>query len=71
MINKTTFIFKIPNFSSGFSSVLDIAGTNTKFKTSKTSEEADYKALLSDWTVTGQDIKNAIIDYDELIEKVG
>lgn len=64
-MNKTTFLFKVPNFLSGMSSVLDIAGVNFKFNTSKTVEEADFKALTSDWLITGQDLQGAMDEFEK------
>lgn len=68
-MNNTTFLFKVPNFLSGMSSVLDIAGVNFKFNTSKTVEDADFMALTSDWLIIGKDLQGAMNEYDNLVLK--
>jgi len=45
---RTDFLFPKRSFWTGFSSVLSIFGEPNKFNTSKSGEEADYKALKSD-----------------------
>ncbi len=58
---RTDFLFPKRNFWTGFSSVLNIFGEDKKFNTSKSGEEADYKALKSDWDMIGEDFKKVII----------
>ncbi|PLB20000.1 MAG: hypothetical protein TRG1_1264 [Flavobacteriaceae bacterium FS1-H7996/R] len=41
-------------------SAFNVFGNYYKFNTSKTSLEADFKAIQSDWGVVGQDIEKAI-----------
>ncbi|MEQ1733108.1 MAG: hypothetical protein ABL940_05510 [Bacteroidia bacterium] len=57
---RTDFLFPKRNFWSGFSSVLNIYGNPNKFNSSKTGEEADCKAIKSDWEMIGEDFKYAI-----------
>ncbi|MEP2689171.1 hypothetical protein [Maribacter dokdonensis] len=59
---KTDFLFPRRSFWTGFSSVLSIFGETNKFNTSKSGEEADYKALKSDWEMIGQDIRKVMSD---------
>ncbi len=54
---RTDFLFPKRNFWTGFSSVLGIFGESNIFNTSKSGEEADYKALKSDWEMIGEDFK--------------
>lgn len=56
---------EIPGFLSGFSRVLDVSATSLIFKTSDTPEEADEKAILSDWEVVGDDIRTAVKRYEQ------
>jgi len=63
---RTDFLFPKRRFWTGFSNVLSIFGEPNKFNTSKSGEEADYKALKSDWEMVGQDIRNVMSDEIKL-----
>ena len=65
---RTDFLFPKRNFWTGFSSVLSIFGDSNKFNTSKTGNEADYKALKSDWEMIGKDFENAMNEDFKLTE---
>ena len=56
---KTDFLFSKCTFWRGVGSVLNVPGNFYEFNTSNTSEEADNKALISDWENVGKDIKDA------------
>lgn len=56
---ETGFLFSKCNFWRGIGSVLNVPGNYYEFNSSKTEEEADNRALTSDWIIVGQDIKNA------------
>jgi len=58
---RTDFLFVNRSFLTGFSSVLNIAGNNKKFNSSKSSEEADLKAIRNDWEMVGEDIRKSIL----------
>ncbi len=47
------------NFIIGLGSVLNIAGNYFDYDVSKTENEADLKALHSDWQNVGNDIKKS------------
>jgi hypothetical protein len=57
---KTDFLFPKTSFVVGIGSIFNVFGNYYKFNTSKTSVEADFKAIESDWGVVGQDIEKAI-----------
>ncbi len=57
--DDTCFLFADPSFLSGFGAVIDIAGTSVVYNESKTGQEADYRALASDWAVVGGHIIHA------------
>lgn len=57
---RTDFLFPKSSFLIGMGSILNINGSYYNFKTSKTATEADFKAVESDWGVTGQDISDSI-----------
>lgn len=57
---RTDFLFPERSFVTGFGSILNIAGEPNKFNASETAEEADIKAIKSDWEIVGQDFKLAL-----------
>lgn len=59
---RTDFLLKERNFWTGFSSILSLFGDSNMFNSSKSGEEADKKALISDWEMVGQDFKKSIRD---------
>jgi hypothetical protein len=56
---KTNILFHRPSFIDGIGSIFDIAGNYYKFNDQKSGEEADRKAIESDWGVVGNDIRQA------------
>ncbi|HEV2485108.1 MAG TPA: hypothetical protein VGT08_06215 [Terracidiphilus sp.] len=61
---KTDFLFAQPSFVAGAARVLDLWGTFDDYNRSETPTEADAKALASDWLVAGQDILDAIGQFE-------
>lgn len=61
---RSTFLFAIPTFISGAARVLDLYGVYDAYNTSSTEYEADYKALLSDWRMVGEDILVAMKTFE-------
>lgn len=61
---KTDFLFAQPSFTSGAARILDLWGIFDDYNGSETPAEADAKALASDWLVAGQDILDAIEEYE-------
>lgn len=57
---RTDFLIPKRGFFTGFSSTFSVAGETANFNRSNTGEEADYKAIKSDWEMIGQDFKKAI-----------
>ncbi len=56
---KSDFLFSKSTFWDGIASVLNLPGNYYEFNTSKSPEEADKKALISDWENVGEDIRQA------------
>jgi hypothetical protein len=54
------FLAARPSFLQGLSAAIDIGGTLTEYNTSQTPQEADARAIASDWAITGRDIHIAI-----------
>jgi len=48
-----------PSFLEGVARLFDIGGTLDHYNYSRSEEEADYSAILSDWRHVGNDIRKA------------
>lgn len=59
----TDVLFARPSFVSGIARLLDWYGFYDAYNTSRNGREADYRALLSDWCVVGQDIQDAMTAF--------
>ncbi len=57
---KSLFLFPEPSFIGGMGSVLDIGGNFFPLNASRSGEEADAKAIKSDWQNVGKDIRSAM-----------
>ncbi|MGA2890763.1 MAG: hypothetical protein ABSE51_22280 [Terracidiphilus sp.] len=57
---KSDFLFAQPSFASGVARVFDLFGQFDEYNSSETAEEADARAIASDWIVIGQDIADAV-----------
>lgn len=53
---RTDFLLPKNNFWVGLGSVLNLAGSYFDYNYSMTENEADYRALKSDWENVGEDI---------------
>jgi len=60
MKSYTDFLYARPNLAEGIGSVVDLFGTMQRYNESNTPEEADIKALWSDFKSVGIDIQNAV-----------
>ena len=56
MVTKGFSLFAQPSFFEGMARLLDINGSLNSCNDSKTTEEADYRAILSDWEYVGFDL---------------
>ena len=57
---KSDFLFARPSWLSGIARMWDFGGAFDSYNISRTPEEADTKAILSDWYIIGQDTMSAI-----------
>lgn len=55
---KTNQLFPRTGFVRGMGSVLNISGKYFQFNFSKSTAEADAKAIASDWGMVGQDLQH-------------
>lgn len=58
------FLFAMPSFCSGAARTLDLGGTFDAYNDSPSTQEADRRALASDWTTVGRDLQNAMTEFD-------
>jgi hypothetical protein len=58
---RTDFLFARPSFWSGVGRLLDLWGKFDDYNVSRSAEEADMRALYSDWRITGQDLRDSWI----------
>ncbi len=68
---KSDFLFAGPSFVSGAARLLDWYGLYDRYNTSGSGSEADYKALLSDWCIVGQDIQDAMDVFESSLPAQG
>lgn len=54
---KTNILFPRASFIDGIGSIFNLAGNYFDFNYPKSSEDADRKAIESDWNMIGNDIK--------------
>ena len=57
-------LYSPSNFFDGIGSAFNIGGNYYVFKSSKSSVEADLKAIRRDWEVVGEDLRNAINSFN-------
>lgn len=59
----TGFLFAHPSFLQGVASAVDLGGTLIEYNNSRTPQEADARAIASDWAITGKDIRAAAENF--------
>ena len=62
---QTDFLFAQPSFWSGAARLLDLWGKFDNYNVSQSPEEADMRALYSDWRITGQDLRDSWIVFHQ------
>lgn len=63
-MKSTDFLFATPKLSVGVGRTLDLGSTLNTYNSSSSEEEADYKAMYSDWYMVASDLKKAMVKYD-------
>ena len=62
----TDFLFTRPSFSGGMAAAMDLCGILvSEYNRSPTPNIADYRAILSDWAITGLDFSEAIKEIEQ------
>jgi hypothetical protein len=62
---KSDFLVASGSYASGAARLLDWGGTFDQYNQSATPQEADIKALYSDWAIVGDDIAEAMATCEE------
>lgn len=60
---KTDYLLPRNNFWVGMGSILNLAGSYFEYNYSESDNEADIKALTSDWENVGEDIRKSKINF--------
>ena len=60
---RPDFLFAMPSWLSGASRTLDLAGQFDEYNESQHGEEADAKALFSDWRTVGESLVDALMGF--------
>lgn len=61
---KSDFLFARPSFGAGVARTLDLWGQFDDYNRCDTVAEADATAIAADWAMVGQDIMDAIEQFD-------
>ena len=66
MVNrlKSDFLVAAPSFASGAGRLLDWYGLYDSYNASHNGQEADAKAMFSDWRMVGQDLNDAMVAFE-------
>lgn len=66
----TGFLFSDPSFFKGAGTIFNVWGNYYTFNYSHTNEEADERAIASDWRIVGKDLRGAMGKVEDEIESV-
>ncbi|SIS83138.1 hypothetical protein SAMN05421789_10824 [Kaistella chaponensis] len=66
---RTDFLLPKKGFIVGLGSIFNIYGDYFEYNTSDTPEEADRKALSSDWNIVGADLEEARRKLNSILGK--
>ena len=61
---KTDFLVAAPSLISGAGRLFDWYGQFDEYNVSRSPAEADAKAMASDWSVVGEDIRDAMAEFE-------
>jgi hypothetical protein len=66
MVNrlKSDFLVAAPSLLSGAGRLLDWYGLYDAYNVSRNTQEADAKAMFSDWRIVGQDLDDAMVEFE-------
>ena len=61
---KSDFLVASPSFASGVGRLLDWYGLYDLYNISRSPQEADAKAMFADWRIVGQDLNDAMTEFE-------
>lgn len=61
--DESTLLFSEPSFIRGLGRAIDLGATRNQYNDSETPEEADVRAMRSDWVSVGKDIMTSISSF--------
>ncbi len=64
MKKRTDFLYARPSFLEGLARIMDLGNTLNEYNISPNGKEADYIALSNDWAMIGQDMYDAIAEFE-------
>ena len=67
--DHSRILFARPSFIEGIARIFDFSGTISEYNRCENGEEADYRALWSDWHAIGMDIREAQRGVAEFISQ--
>jgi hypothetical protein len=70
-MTSSDYLYARPSFAEGISRLVDFGGTLQVYNESPDDYQADYLALLSDWRIIGDDIKNTMVEYGKYKGQIG
>ena len=65
ILRRTARLFARPSFIEGYGRAIDLGATLNEYNQSKTEEEADTDAILSDWLAVGDSLNYAIEHFSQ------
>ncbi len=65
---RSDFLFVQPSLFSGTARLFDFCGLYDEYNVSPTEAQADAMATLADWMATGNDLREALAEYERLQE---
>ena len=68
MGDYSSILFARPSFLEGAGRIFDFGNAMTEYNRSATATEADQRALWADWCAVGDDLRNAIREYERVEE---
>jgi hypothetical protein len=70
MDQKTDFLVPASSFLIGIGSLLNLSGNYFDYNQSRTTAQADQRALSNDWAMVGQDIRRAMDQVENDVGRV-
>lgn len=61
---QSDFLVSGPSFVSGAARLFDWCGLYDAYNVSRNGQEADAKAIFSDWRIVGQDLADAMVEFE-------